>query len=641
MLKSEALGQLSTISAQNDRRFEDFVNSYRVMKDIVGAFPELSDYVLPIVRQTAADNGFNPDVRPEAVDVFTAAAANVSAEKVLKEMGLAFERVPSFAFALMPELLKTQPQLSSALFDLAINKISTLDANRSYPAFAGIKAAMLNASDRETAEMLAIVFAPGAEEKKLAGMFYCSLGQIYVQHPKLKEQIFSLLENPEYLTPQRYDALFANLGQIALFDTAERERALTLIGAYAGRTDNTPASMAAAYKAIGGLLPDADPKLKNKLEQMLRNGLENPANNKASQKAAWRLLGDYDNLCSNVLFYRRGEKSEENEFGLKKQDNIDADEVCVLVLGGDGTRTEKVLNGYLSNIYRLLRENDLHEKAAVLGVVYDFGEYMNVNYARSSQMEKYGRKIRLNRELTPDTLNPKYVREIFNKAVLPRISTDGGKQRLNAAEAAARIRRLNIVAHCHGAYTALMLEQMMQTKMEELGYSRQEKKFIQKQLMVVAQSPYCPLGQSQSTFVSFASVKDDEVSHYNNFEAAVRKINDRQNIPLSYFPDRQGNIFLVGDMGKEFDQHNFWGYHPSSEMTREGQALIALSAKMLVGGVKNALSNNSNIPEIEHLAADTEESKKLFKTICDNGREIYAQITAESIARRKVFNHDR
>lgn len=159
--------------------------------------------------------------------------------------------------------------------------------------------------------------------------------------------------------------------------------------------------------------------------------------------------------------------------------------------------------------------------------------------------------------------------------------------------------------------------------------------------MVVAQSPYCPLGQSQSTFVSFASVKDDEVSHYNNFEAAVRKINDRQNIPLSYFPDRQGNIFLVGDMGKEFDQHNFWGYHPSSEMTREGQALIALSAKVLVGGVKNALSNNSNIPEIEHLAADTEESKKLFKTICDNGREIYAQITAESIARRKVFNHDR
>ena len=72
-------------------------------------------------------------------------------------------------------------------------------------------------------------------------------------------------------------------------------------------------------------------------------------------------------------------------------------------------------------------------------------------------------------ELSPETTDPKYVGEIFDKFLLPRISTDRGRRRLSADEAALRVRRLNIVAHCHGAYTALRLEEMMQEKMKELA----------------------------------------------------------------------------------------------------------------------------------------------------------------------------
>ncbi len=84
-------------------------------------------------------------------------------------------------------------------------------------------------------------------------------------------------------------------------------------------------------------------------------------------------------------------------------------------------------------------------------------------------------------------------------------------------------------------------------------------------------------------------------------------------------------------MGKDVDQHNFWGYHPSPEMSQEGQALTAFSAKVLINGVKNSLTPEQGIPEIKALAADTKESKKLFKAVSENGEKLYKRILAESI----------
>lgn len=63
MLKSEALGQLSAIADDDNRDFEDFAAAYKTMEEVVKEYPELSHYVLPIVVQTAADKGFNADIR--------------------------------------------------------------------------------------------------------------------------------------------------------------------------------------------------------------------------------------------------------------------------------------------------------------------------------------------------------------------------------------------------------------------------------------------------------------------------------------------------------------------------------------------------------------------------------------------------
>lgn len=334
MLKSEALGQLSAIADDDNRDFEDFAAAYKTMEEVVKEYPELSHYVLPIVVQTAADKGFNADIRPAAARVFNAAALNLPAEDVVKNVVHAFKRCPSFAYYLMPDLLSGRPELSAALFPEAEAGLAKIEANCVYSAAAAAKAALLCASDREAAAMLDSAFRPAKEKEDFSRVLYRSLGQIYSRHPALKEQIFSLLETPRLLKPQNYDAFYSNLGQIGLFDAGERGRVIGLLSSYLQKGDNTPASLTAAYKAVGEMMAAADDK--RELETVMRTGLQNAANDTVSRKTAWRLLGDYGNLCSRVSFCRRVEKSADNEFGLQRVETIDAGELGVLLLGGDG-----------------------------------------------------------------------------------------------------------------------------------------------------------------------------------------------------------------------------------------------------------------------------------------------------------------
>ncbi len=537
MRESEVQDIMDSISTRTEKRnWTDFVRDCKQLESIIEEYPQYSGHILSTAVQMAGDDGFNPDIQPTVGNLFIRATLNLPAEEVVRETKRSFECNPSFAFYLIPSLLKQRPELSAALFPSVMEKASGQNANGSGKAVATIRSCVHYAAADDASKMMDQIFAVGENPVVQKGM-YNFLGNLYDAHPEMKERIFSLLESPGLLGPQNYDAFYANLGKIGMTGEEENVRVLKLMSSYLQKDDNTPVSLKAAYKAIENMMV-AFGKLTPAMKEVVQTGLDNVANNEFSKKVAWRVLGEYDKLCSSVSFCRRGEKNEEKPFGLEKTESIKADEICVLVLGGDGTRSEKALNGYLGDIYQLFKENNLQEKANVYGVVYDFGDFMNLNHARNRQMEKYGRKIHIKKELSSETTDPKYVGEIFARAVLPRISVDNGTRRLSEKEAATGIRRLNIVAHCHGAYTALRLEEMMQQKMKELGYDKRERENIQRQLLVVAQSPYCPLGESKSTFVSFASVKDDEVSHYNNFEKYVRSLNNREEIPLSYFPGR-------------------------------------------------------------------------------------------------------
>lgn len=108
-----------------------------------------------------------------------------------------------------------------------------------------------------------------------------------------------------------------------------------------------------------------------------------------------------------------------------------------------------------------------------------------------------------------ETLNPAYIRDIFEQTLLPRISTENGKKRLPAETAARYVRKANFVTHCHGAYVARELEKMTSEKMKSLGYSTAEQKLVLSRLMVLNYAAGLSLYGIGIQFCSIESAADD------------------------------------------------------------------------------------------------------------------------------------
>lgn len=638
MKKSETLDVISDFTDNAEMDFMQCHDGYLALEKAVAEYPEYSSYVLSAVAFSSKKDVFCADLAPTALRVFAAAAENVGDDEVLDCLKGLFAKNKSFALMCCKDMSARRPRLAESVFETLMSHADGIDANTAYRYGAATVEAVKNGG--RAAEMLDKAMSC----PQLAPVLYKSLGEIYKSRPETGEPVLQLLGDKRHLTAENYTAFYGNLETIVLLNETPREnavyaenhgnaalaeKALSLMEEHIKDDENDVKSLSAAYKAAGHI-GQIVPEYKERVEALIRSGLEHKNNTKISQKVAYRVLGDFEKLCSRAEIYRRGDKTEDCPYGLAAVSAPDDDKPCILVLGGDGVRSEKALNGYLGDVYRLLEEKNLHEAVNVYGVVYDFGEYTDVKYARTKMMENHHRRIRLSREAPADTLEPEYVKDIFNRFLLPRVSRDG--KRLDAETAARNVRGLNIVAHCHGAYTALLLEEMMQKKMKELGYNAEERAAVQKQLLVVAQSPYCPLGESKSTFVSFASARDMETSHYNNFEQALDAIRREEKIPFSYFPDRRGNLFLADTMGAENDEHNFWGFHYNDTIDKQGQALILLESKVLVNGVKNSLTPERGIPETGDLAADDDDSRRLLERAESNGRELYNKMYAVSMA---------
>ena len=183
----------------------------------------------------------------------------------------------------------------------------------------------------------------------------------------------------------------------------------------------------------------------------------------------------------------------------------------------------------------------------------------------------------------------------------------------------------------------MKLEEKMKQEMNDLGYSQAECKRVFSQMLVLSHAPYCPLGVAKAKMISFASARDDEVNHYNNFEKAVRKLEANGNLKLSYFEPKQGDLILAPDLGKEVEQHNFIGYEVNQKgLTKEGKAIVAMSGNVLVEGIKNALEGRT-LPDTDMLLSGGDKKYlPLLKMMKDNGKEMYLEILKEAKIQKKM-----
>jgi len=664
MLKSQALQHIIDVFDSKISNYKDVCNWLGLLKEIVAIYPETSEFATSALMRIIADENFDSSLSPLAADVFMKIEPNIPAEKIVETVNKIYEKNQFIACQALPHIIQKHPDTVDVLFPkllqdalgwepASLNMYETVLGETIALAPAAQASQMFNQifdKKSDYPQMRLQMFKRGLGKKsdytRVRWLIYPKLGLIYTKHPQLREQIldsFPDLSNLFRHSPSRLEnslllnKIYDSLLQIYTFDNRTQNRVQELLRHYVTHPNNFDNSLSQLYLQIGNILKECPGNQDEGWEQIIRIGLKNPVNTPASIKNAWRALEEYDKLRSTYSLGQRVARNKTYPNAWKDNATISPKETCVLVLGGDGVIDERSCNSYLREVFNLLEDYKLEKKVNIYGTVYDFGDYMNREVARDQTMEDYRHKKASHRILNQDTANPFYIEKIFNEIFLPRIAT-ADNQKLPVEKAAVNIRRLNIVAHCHGAYNALKLEELMQTKMKELGYTSEERRDIQRQLLVLAYAPYCPLGVSKSNFISFVVADDKEIRHYNNFETAIHQLAKKKELPISYFPGNKGNMFITGNIGRRMDQHNFMGFYPRQGMNANGDALISFFATALINGVKNSLGKNPRIPDIAELVTfkDQPETIKNFQKACNNGQAFYKKILTDIQKAKKM-----
>ena len=384
-------------------------------------------------------------------------------------------------------------------------------------------------------------------------------------------------------------------------------------------------------------------------------------------------IDEYVGVCkqqrqgkSYAFLAERCETSADAPYRMKLADNISPDEVCVLVLTGTGG-TMRGYNGMLKKADNFVRSNPELSSASVrvCVAVCDFGKYHDDEIARKALYWEVSwpdklveLKKRVKEEYQEETFNPAYIHDIFNIAILPRISKNDGKQRLDIEEALKNIRRLPIVGHCHCGYTAMMLEKLMNDKMTELGYSNQEQKKLKSQLVVLAYNPDCPSVKSDLYFVSVVSSQDKH-NEYNNY---IREflLMEPQDFGVCYLTKKWGRTLMCTQIDKagvegnpqrkyvqinleewfknidnpqtpeRLGEHDFMGFVPVENMSKGALKLQKIANNVLKNVIKNSLQQDGGgfipLPKIQNLAADNFKQKCEFAKAAIKGYQIEQRV---------------
>lgn len=621
--------------------FGQHVEMLQSLQKQAEAYPKKAGSLLPEFYHLLEGRGVSSDMLPVAATTFAFISKGLSQSKIAEVLNTLHENGKDILIERGANIFCSQnPMCAEPVFDYIFTQVQKTPYNDDkknffMPAVRNLTIALLSATDEKILPMMNKI---NSLEPGIQNLFVSSYGKIYASKPLLRDDIWEKLLK-EASTTSRFDRLYENLGAVVKANSEKIPECLRIISSKITDTNHDTLDLKKAYEVLGkirSIYPHTE-----KVDAIFLRGLQNPKNSMSSKRAAYRQMGKIDELTSRSSVCQRVEKNEDNPYGFKNVDNIAEDETAILFFGGNATSTARSANGYLSSLDKLLQHHKIEENVALYAAIYDFGEMddravaFNDNLARTKLMQDYHHSVKLNKQLNDDTLHPRYVDELFDKVLLHRISDKKGK-RLSANEACAKIRKLTIVAHCHGAYTFLKLEEKMQAKMKELGYTDEERFKIQHEMLCVAHAPYAPLGVSKSTMISFASAEDLEVKHYNNFETEIRAMSKNNEVMLSYFPDKQGELFLTPSMGKDVDEHNFFGYLPGNKgFSKEGLTIMALSGNAIVNGVKNSLSGEP-LPSVKDLVCGQDKKyQKLFDKLKDNGAKMWQKMSLNMSIRLK------
>lgn len=584
------------------------------------------------------DMAVNPDLLPQTIDVYYEILSHMEYPDVQKSIDYTYERFPPI-FLRSPYFLATIANTFPESYEYIFDKLSN---------------SVLKSKDLAKSIIPILVKLTINSPVNLMDNFIDRLFKISdANHPenrdKLKESFTTLYLN----LPDKRDLLFDKIVGLFNLGIAEEFKTvfLMLCSKMNDRMDKTfdfmvknmehpnmtPDILASVVEYAGRFAnnPEYTEKAANVLHTIKKS---KHIGQLTVLRAFARLNGNTDLLRSFVFFGERVEKSPEHPDSWRDVWAIPPNETCVFVLGGNGAVRSKQANGYLSPIDSFLQSQ--HVPGVKLYAEYhDFGDQkhdpvhaFNDATARITFMKQHGRRVKQEDKPTFDDLNPKYVEQIFKSVFLPRISQDG--KRLNFETACKNIRNITVVAHCHGGYTFLKIEELMQQALKDLGYSNFERLEIQKQLLCIAHAPYCPLGISKSTMVSFVSASDYNMHSFNKFETMLRNL---PKIPLSWFAGQHGNVFIAKKLftsmyhtDNDSPEHNFYGYDIiDKELTPSGAMMVRFAGNALKNSLAGAMAGKTIGTVRELVTGGDPELEQEFDTAARHGDRIYGDMVAK------------
>ena len=355
---------------------------------------------------------------------------------------------------------------------------------------------------------------------------------------------------------------------------------------------------------------------------------------------------------SFAFLAERCETSEDAPHRMRVANPLQPDEVCVLVLPASNGRkfNLKGHNGMLKRVDEFVKNNPKlsSNNIRVCMAVSHFGKYHDDKIARDGlwheltapqYFERF--KSSISPECREEILNPQYINDIFEAAILPRISKNDGNERLEQQQVLRNIRKLNIVSRCHSGYVVMKLEQLMNKKMSELGYSTTEQEQIKSQLMVLCYNPDCPKSLSKLYMVSIESAQDRH-NKYNNYmrewllmapkdfgvcymtkkwgRALMCSQIDKYGVEGN--PPRQKKLMSADDWFRnvnasndtdEIGEHDWIAFKPTSNMSKGALKLQKFANNILTNSILNSLSQENGkfepLPKIQNLVSGNNRDK--------------------------------
>lgn len=260
---------------------------------------------------------------------------------------------------------------------------------------------------------------------------------------------------------------------------------------------------------------------------------------------------------SAACLAERGDVSPISPYGFDIAKPLSPDEVVVVCLTGEGKPGEnyKNYNGYLKRVNEYIQDisdNLQHPIRSVVAVV-DYGKYHRPENARKLATLKHLSNQEYLQEIQQlslieqqEYISPQYVSDIFNAVFINRIAKNNGTQKLDYLQAACNVRKAMLVTHCHGAYVAQKLEELLEKKMTDLGYKKHEQAKILQQLLILSYAPDCLLGTSKAQMISFSSAADYQTKHGGQLKDYLQNYD----FGIAFFPDKMGNVFYCTQIDK-------------------------------------------------------------------------------------------